>query len=102
MSRRGTVIILVVSFVALVTAGLAHVGLRMKVVRLGYDISELSRERRALDEEHRRLQLERSLLRDPARIERLAREKLGMRRPDPAQLRVARPGTKTVALVDTP
>lgn len=102
MTKRATVVVLIVSFVALVAAGLAHVGLRMKVVRLGYEISELSRERRVLDEEHRRLQLERSMLRDPARIERLAREKLGMRRPEPAQLRVARPGTKTVALVDAP
>jgi cell division protein FtsL len=102
MTKRSTILVLVFSFVALVSAGLAHVGMRMKVVRLGYEIGELSRERRALDEEHRRLQLERTLLRDPARIERLARDKLGMRRPEPAQLRVARPGTRELAQVTAP
>jgi cell division protein FtsL len=102
MTKRSTLAVILVAFTALVGAAAAHVALRMKVVRLGYEISERTRERRALDEEHRRLMLERSMLRDPARIERLAREKLGMRRPDPTQIRIAPPRTEVAQVAPAP
>jgi cell division protein FtsL len=91
------VLVLILMFVSVVGAALAHVTLRLGAIRLGYAISVETRERQRLEEEDRRLRLERSLLRSPARIERLAREKLGMTRPDPAQIRVVRPGATELA-----
>jgi cell division protein FtsL len=52
---------------------------------------------RELEEEARRLRLERSLLRSPDRVEKLAREKLGMIRPDPVRIRVVRTATEVAA-----
>ncbi|MFH0902777.1 MAG: cell division protein FtsL, partial [Pseudomonadota bacterium] len=45
----------------------------------------------ALEEEQRRLRLQLSLLRTPQSIERIARERLGMARPDQTAIRVLRP-----------
>ena len=53
-------------------------------------------ELRRLEEENRRLRLERSMLRHPDRIERYAQH-LGMIRPDPRQIRVVAPSATTVA-----
>ena len=73
---------------ALVTAlGLRQVAHRREVVRLGYALSSVTAELRRLDEQARRLRLEKSVLTTPARIERLA-ESLGMVRPSPEQIRV--------------
>ncbi len=72
----------------LVTAlGLRQVAHRREVVRLGYELSSITAELRRLDEQARRLRLEKSVLTSPARIERLA-EGLGMVRPAPEQIRV--------------
>jgi cell division protein FtsL len=91
MTRRGGVLVVFVVFLALVGAALAHVSLRLGVIRLGYEISERTQTRRELEEEHRRLSVELSMLRSPERIERLAGAKLGMRRPDAGEIRVAEP-----------
>jgi cell division protein FtsL len=89
--KRRSVAWLVVMFVSVVGAALAHVSLRLGVIRMGYAIGEETRDRRLLQEENRKLRLEKSLLRSPARIEDIAREKLGMARPDPTRVRVVRP-----------
>jgi cell division protein FtsL len=73
---------------ALITAlGLRQVAHRREVVRLGYELSSATAELRRLDEQARRLRLEKSVLTSPARIERLATG-LGMVRPTPEQIRV--------------
>jgi cell division protein FtsL len=77
-------------FVAIVTAATAHVSLRYRLIQAGYDLGEKSEELRALEQQNRKLRLEASLLRSPERIERLARDRLGMVRPDPEHVRVVR------------
>ena len=75
---------------AMITAlGLRQVAHRREVVRLGYELSSATAELRRLDEQARRLRLEKSVLTSPARIERLAIG-LGMVRPTPEQVRVVR------------
>jgi cell division protein FtsL len=91
---------LVGSFVVLVAVGLGHVSLRYRVIRVGYALAEKLAERRALEEENRQLRLEEALLRNPARVEQIARQRLGMARPDPVSIRVARPGVREVAVAD--
>jgi cell division protein FtsL len=82
-------------FVAVVTAATAHVSLRYRVIRAGYELSERTDELRGLEQQNRKLRLELSLLRSPERIERLARDKLGLVRPDPEHIRVVRVSTST-------
>lgn len=68
------------------SAALAHVWVRLQVVRLGYQIShETEREKRLL-QVHRKLQVERALLRSPERLERLARDRLNLTMPDPSTI----------------
>ncbi|HEU5058606.1 MAG TPA: cell division protein FtsL [Kofleriaceae bacterium] len=67
--------------------GIRHVSDRRERVRLGYELSAASAELRRVSEENRRLRLEKSVLTDPDRIERLAAN-LGMVRPATDQIRV--------------
>jgi cell division protein FtsL len=63
--------------------GILHVSGRVLVVSTGYRLSELEQQNRALVRERDRLRLELTTLKNPARLERLAREELGMGPPPP-------------------
>jgi cell division protein FtsL len=102
MTTKSTVILLVLAFVALAGAALAHVSLRLGTVRLGYEIGDAQKTRRELAEARRKLTTELSMLENPARVRALAEQHLGMTMPDPARIRTVRPGTATLALSDTP
>ena len=101
-STKSSVLMIVAVFVAVSGAAMAHVSLRLGVVRMGYAIGEQTRERRALEEQRRRLTTELSMLKNPGRIEKLAREKLHMELPDPSRIRTVRPGATAVAVSDAP
>ncbi len=58
--------------------GVAHVASRVTVVSSGYEVSQLGHQDRTLVQENDRLKLELATLKSPARLEKLAREKLGM------------------------
>jgi cell division protein FtsL len=98
VSKKGGVLLIVAAFVAVSAAAMAHVSLRLGVVRMGYQIGEQTRVRRAQEEQRRRYLTELSMLKNPARIERLAREKLHMELPDPSRIRTVRPGAPAVAV----
>ena len=68
------------------SAALAHVWVRLQVVRLGYQISHETEREKRLQQVHRKLQVERALLRSPERLERLARERLNLTMPDPGTI----------------
>jgi cell division protein FtsL len=71
-----------VVIVLLIIAGLIlYVGGKVKIVRLGYQIEALEREKRELERSNRALLIESSSLTSPARIEELAIKRLGMVRP---------------------
>ena len=70
------------------SAALAHVWVRLQMVRLGYQISQETEREKRLQQLHRKLQIERALLRNPERLERLARERLNLIMPDPDIIRV--------------
>ncbi len=99
--KKSVVWFIVGLFGVAVTAAMAHVSLRTRIVRAGYDIGERMREVRVLEEEGRKLRVERSLLRSPERIERVARERLGMVTPAPDQIRVVRVGGEIAATTVT-
>jgi cell division protein FtsL len=61
--------------------GMLHVTSRVLVVDMGYRLSKAESEGRALTRENDRLKLELATLKAPARLEKLAREQLGMAMP---------------------
>ena len=67
-----------------VAVGVIHVTSRVMVVEAGYRMSQLEQENRALAHTHDKLKLELAFLKSPVRLERLAKEQLGMV-PPPAE-----------------
>lgn len=61
--------------------GVVHVTSKALVVRAGYELSRLEGQRRELGREQDRLRLELATLKSPARLEKLAREQLGLAPP---------------------
>lgn len=79
-ARRGVVRRAVIA--ALVVAGLMmYVGGKVQIMRLGYRIEALEKEKRELERANRGLRIEASSLASPARIEEFAVRKLGMVHP---------------------
>jgi len=68
---------------ALVIIGclLLYVGWKVQIVKLGYQIEALEREKHELERSNRSLLIEASSLSSPARIEEIAIKRLGMVRP---------------------
>jgi cell division protein FtsL len=84
----GFAIALALSLTALVIVALLHVWTRLEIVRIGYALSEQTKIHQALREHEQRLRLELASRKDPAAIERVARERLHMAPPDPSAIRV--------------
>lgn len=80
---RGRILALMLLTAFFTVAALAHVWVRLQVVRLGYQISVETEKEKELLQRHRKLQVEMALLRSPERLERLASEKLRLTMPDP-------------------
>jgi cell division protein FtsL len=83
--RRRGITALVILFLAVT---LFNVWLSGKYYRIGYDVSVAIKERQALQKEQALLKTEILTLRDPARIEAIARGQLGM--VDPKTERIIR------------
>jgi cell division protein FtsL len=79
----------VLLFTLFAAVGILHVTSRVLVVDMGYRLSRAESEGRSLTRENDRLKLELATLKAPARLERLAREQLGMVMP---------PGSAVVSL----
>ena len=69
---------------AIATAGaLAHVAVRIKGLEVAYDLGRERRVATEMEEQRRRLQIEIGMLKDPARVISIARDKLNMGPPTP-------------------
>jgi len=79
-SRRGSFRRVLLALL-IVTCLILYVGSKVKIVRLGYQIETLEREKRDLERSNRSLLIEASSLSSPARIEELAIKRMGMVRP---------------------
>lgn len=71
----------VLLFALFAAVGILHVTSRVLVVDMGYRLSKAQSEGNALTRENDRLKLELATLKAPARLEKLARQQLGMRMP---------------------
>jgi cell division protein FtsL len=88
--RRALILLLVI------TGLMLYVGGKVKIVRLGYQIEALEREKKDLERENASLRIEASSLSSPARIEEIAIKRLGMVRPSKDNVVVVkRKGTET-------
>ncbi len=72
--------------VAIMIIILFYVWQKVTVNRLGFEIGELERQERELTEKNQDMKLKREMLRSLDRIERVARERLGMKIPDKVKL----------------
>jgi cell division protein FtsL len=75
-SMRRTLLVLLV-----VASLILYVGGKVNIVRLGYQIESLEREKQELERANRSLRIEASSLSSPARIEEIATKRMGMVRP---------------------
>jgi cell division protein FtsL len=71
------------AFALLVSLVVTYAAGRVSVIDLGYTLSRLHQEQQELLRENSRLNLQVLTLRAPARLERVAREQLGMALPGP-------------------
>ncbi|MDY7228664.1 cell division protein FtsL [Hyalangium rubrum] len=71
----------VLLFALFAAVGILHVTSRVLVVDMGYRLSKAETESRTLTRENDRLKLELATLKAPTRLEKLAREQLGMAMP---------------------
>ncbi|AGC47474.1 hypothetical protein MYSTI_06201 [Myxococcus stipitatus DSM 14675] len=71
----------VLLFALFAAVGILHVTSRVMVVDMGYRLSRAEAESRSLTRENDRLKLELATLKAPGRLERVAREQLGMAMP---------------------
>jgi cell division protein FtsL len=81
-TKRRMLLLWAAAVIATACAFVAHLSLRLETVRLGYDVGQARREERRLIEERRLLSIEAATLRDPSRVETIARGSLGMEVPD--------------------
>ncbi len=81
---------LIVVIVLLTIVSLFHVWSRVRVVDLGIQITEASKTLRECQQEKNRLRLEVASLKNPARIELVAKEELGMTLPTDQQVIVVK------------
>ncbi len=81
-------IIVTLALTSLVVVALLHVWTRLEIIRIGYELSQQSRLHQALVQHNQRLRLELATRKDPAAVERIARERLQMVPPDPNAIRV--------------
>lgn len=63
--------------------GIVHVTSRVMVVSVGYRLSALETENQSLSRDNERLKLELATLKNPTRLEKIAKEQLGMGPPPP-------------------
>lgn len=79
-SRRGS-LRRVFAILFIITALILYVAGKVNIVKLGYQIEALEREKKELERANRALTIEASSLSSPARIEEIATKRLGMIRP---------------------
>jgi cell division protein FtsL len=73
-------------FLWLVGSAFGYVWCRVQVVRLGYQLSEAHRVYSRLLDDNKKLHLELARLRAPERVELIATQQLGLRRPSKGQI----------------
>ena len=80
------IVLFLILVIGLSSTFLFYVWGKVDVVRVGYELDQLSKRKMALEQEHDRLQITFSQLTAPNRIAQEASAKLNMKPPDPGQV----------------
>ncbi len=75
-----------VAVILIAVCGLTYLYLSNKQIQLKYRIIRLKKEELRLQELNKKLRLEISVLKSPQRLEKIARERFGLKHPDPDQI----------------
>ena len=86
-SQRARVLLLLFITLVGVLAGMAQVWVRLRIVRIGYELSTESARKTRLERVHQKLSVEHALLRNPKRVRELAHNRLGLRSPSPDEVK---------------
>src|SRR5262245_34165655 len=100
MRRPSAITLLALALVLTVGAALAQVYVHLQVIETGYELSRETKLRHDLGEQNQKLRLELAVRKDPAQIERRARQELHMEAPDPRLIRVLRLPPETTRNVE--
>lgn len=84
--RRRFILLFAAAVAAVAVASVGYLALRFETVRLGYEVAEARKTQRKLLETRRELEIEAASLRQPRRIEVIAREALDMEIPGPDRI----------------
>jgi cell division protein FtsL len=85
-NKRGTVIVIVAALALAASAAIAQVWTHQQAIAYGYEITRETKRHARLLEQNRRLRIELAVLKDPARISKLARQRFGLADPEPEQI----------------
>lgn len=96
MTRRALVL-WVLAVVSASAAFVVHLSLRFEAIRLGYEVGAARREQHKLIDTKRLFTIESATLKEPSRVESVARGSLGMTVPTPDQTVVVGRGTSAGA-----
>jgi len=88
--RLNLFILFILLMLLFIGGSLFYVWSRIRVIQLGYEISNALKEERSLTEANKKLRLEIATLKSYGRIEKFALEELGMVKPKPEQVIVIR------------
>lgn len=86
LKKMDFALLALLAFLLVTSLFIFHVWSRLYAVRLGYEVFQQEKVRRELLEESKRLTLEVTGLRSPARIEKIAREELNLGPAKPEQI----------------
>ncbi|NLY95609.1 MAG: cell division protein FtsL [Myxococcales bacterium] len=84
--RQRFLLLYAAAVAAVAISSIGYLALRFETVRLGYEVAEARRTQRNLIEEKRALEVEAASLRQPRRIEAIARDALEMEIPGPDRI----------------
>jgi cell division protein FtsL len=90
-SRRSDALLAVLLATLVLASAVSVVYARHDARQLFIELQQLTAERDTLNIDWGRLQIEHSTWASPGRVEQIARERLGMREPDPARVVIVEP-----------
>lgn len=93
--RRRVLRWLIGGIVLVALGALCHVSIHLRAIQLAYELAQETRTLETLEETSRKLRAETAFLKSPERIEKIARQQLGMVSLDPRAMRVVRAPKKT-------
>jgi cell division protein FtsL len=93
--RRLSIGLIGLIVLGITVGGTAHVAVHAKRIEVAIALGKEERIHRELIEAQRHLEIEIGMLKDPARIIAIARDQLGMRAPQSADIHTVRPGEAT-------